>query len=120
MKILLIEDEPDQIKMVKLRLEASGYKVLAAETAEVGLQVAEEERPDLILLDMLLPDMNGLEVAKRLKGEPKTKEIPILAVTAVGTVDIQEKCAQAGIVDFVRKPYDSKELLDKIKKQLEA
>jgi len=119
-KILIIEDEPDQVKMVRLRLEANSYSVSAAGDAQGGIALAREEKPDLILLDMLLPDMNGLDVAKELKKDERTKDIPIIAVTAVGTPDVLEECMQAGISGFMQKPYDSKELVDKIKEQLEV
>ena len=119
-KVLIIEDEPDQIKMVKLRLEANGYTVLASEDAQGGINLAREENPGVILLDMLLPDMNGLDVAKELRKDERTKNIPIIAVTAVGTPSIKEECIQAGISSFVQKPYDSKELVGQIKEQLET
>jgi len=119
-KILIIEDEPDQVKMVKLRLEANNFSVLSAGDAQEGIVIAREEKPDLILLDMLLPDMNGLDAAKELKKDERTKDIPIIAVTAMGTPNILEECMQAGISVFMRKPYDSKELVDKIKEQLEV
>ncbi|MDP8233370.1 MAG: response regulator [Candidatus Saelkia tenebricola] len=119
-KILMIEDEPDQIKLVTLRLEANGYHVLSAVNAQNGIRLAQQEEPDLILLDMLLPDMNGLDVAGVLKKDPGVRDIPIIAMTAVGTPDIEQQCIQAGISGFVRKPYDSQELLAKIKERLEA
>ncbi len=117
-KILMIEDESDQIKMIRFRLEASGYQFLSAPDAISGIKIAQQEKPDLILMDMLLPGMNGIEAAGELKKDVRTKNIPVIAVTAVGTSDVEEKCIQSGMVGFIRKPYDSKDLLDKIKKQL--
>ncbi|MDP8215745.1 MAG: response regulator [Candidatus Kaelpia imicola] len=119
-KILIIEDEPEQIKLISIRLKANGYDIISASTAQEGLRIAEEEKPDLILLDILLPDMSGLEVAESLKSDITTKDIPIIAITAVGTLDIEEQCKEAGISGFLRKPYESQDLIDKIKKQLEA
>ncbi|MDP8253959.1 MAG: response regulator [Candidatus Kaelpia aquatica] len=119
-KILIIEDEPEQIKLISMRLKANGYDVTSTEVAREGLRIAKEEKPDLILLDILLPDINGLEVAENLKSDIITKEIPIIAFTALGTPDIEEQCKEAGISDFLRKPYESQDLIDKIKKQLEA
>ncbi len=119
-KILIIEDEPEQIQLISMRLKANGYEVISAETAKGGLKVAEEESPDLILLDILLPDMNGLEVAESLKSGNMTKEIPIVAITAVGTPDIEEQCKNVGIAGFLRKPYESEDLVNKIKEQLEG
>ena len=118
-KILIIEDEPEQVKLISMRLKANGYEVISTELAREGLRIAEEEKPDLILLDILLPDISGLEVAESLKSDTTTKDIPIIAITAVGTPDIEEQCREAGISDFLRKPYESQDLIDKIKKQLE-
>jgi len=118
-KILIIEDEPEQIKLITMRLEANGFNVVSASTAREGLQTVSQERPDLILLDILLPDINGLEVAETLKIDAATQSIPIIAITAVGTPDIEQKCRDVGISDFLRKPYESSDLITKIKVQLE-
>jgi len=119
-KVLIIEDEPEQIKLISMRLKANGYEVISAESAGEGLRIAGEENPNVILLDILLPDMSGLEVAESLKSSVVTKDIPIIAITAVGTPDIEEQCKESGISDFLRKPYESQDLIDKIKNQLEA
>ena len=119
-KILIIEDEPEQIKLISMRLKANGYDVISAESAGEGLRIAEEKDPDLILLDILLPDMSGLDVAESLRSRAKTKEVPIIAITAVGTPDIEEQCKEAGISGFIRKPYESQDLIDKIKNLLEV
>lgn len=119
-KILLIEDEPDQIKVVKFRLEASGYEVVTAENAQEGIKIAQEEKPDLILMDMLMPGLDGFEATRMLKSDSETKDIPVIAITAMGTVDVEDRCAQAGASDFIKKPYDSQELVQKVKKYLEG
>ena len=119
-KILIIEDEPEQIQLISMRLKANGYEVISANTAKEGLRATGEEKPDLILLDILLPDMNGLEVAESLKADNMTKDIPIIAITAVGTQDIEEQCRNAGIGGFLRKPYESQDLVKKIKEYLEG
>jgi CheY-like chemotaxis protein len=117
-KILIIEDEPEQIQLISMRLKASGYEVVSASTAKEGLRVAGEDRPDLILLDILLPDISGLRAAESLKSDNMTKDIPIIAITAVGTPDIEEQCRNAGIGGFLRKPYESQDLVNKIKEYL--
>jgi len=117
-KILLIEDEPDQLYLIKVRLEANKYQVLTAENGNDGIRIAIKEKPDLILMDMFLPDTHGVEVIKRLKELPITRDIPIVAITAMGTIEIEDECIRAGADDFIRKPYDSKELLEKIEKNL--
>ena len=117
-KILLIEDEPDQAKMVKIRLEAKGYHVINASNGKEGISNALDEKPDLILMDMILPGMHGLEATKKLKKIPETKEIPIIAFTALGSQDFTEKCFQNGICDFIRKPFEPNELFEKIERNI--
>jgi two-component system cell cycle response regulator len=118
-KILFIEDEPDQIAMVSLRLEKNGYIAIASMDGEKGLKKAAEEKPDLILLDIIMPGMDGFEVARRLRANPVTKHIPIITTTAAGMDDVEHQCRLAGADDCVRKPYDSLDLLTKIERLLE-
>jgi CheY-like chemotaxis protein len=113
-KILFIEDEPDQIMMISLRLEKNGYEVVPARDGEEGLRKAREEKPDLILLDVIMPGIDGLEVCRRLKEDPETRHIPVISTTAAGVDDIERRCFSAGADDCVRKPYASAELLAKI------
>jgi two-component system, OmpR family, alkaline phosphatase synthesis response regulator PhoP len=112
--ILFVDDEPDQIMMVSLRLRKSGYKVISASDGEEGLKKAIEEKPDLILMDVLMPGMDGFEVCRRLRKNSETKHIPIIATTAAGVDDIEFQCRSAGADDCIRKPYDSANLLMKI------
>ncbi len=83
-KILVVDDEPHMVEMMKLRLESKGYSVISAVNGEDCLEKAEKERPDLILLDILLPGVSGFEVAKRLKANELTKDIPIIIVALSG------------------------------------
>jgi CheY-like chemotaxis protein len=115
-KILVIEDEPDQNKLIKLRLEARGFTVLSAGRAKEGLEISLRERPDLVLMDMILPDMHGLDAAIKLKEDPATRSIPVIALSAVGSPDFTKACLQEGIVAYVRKPYDPRELFKTIEK----
>jgi DNA-binding response OmpR family regulator len=117
-KILLIEDDPNQIKILKIRLEASGFQVLAASNAKDGIKLAQEEKPDLILIDMILPGMHGLEATMKLKEIPETKEIPIIAFTAMTTTGFKQACYREGICDFISKPFEPVELINKIKKNI--
>ena len=118
-KILFIEDEPDQIMMISLRLEKSGYTVISSMDGEQGLKKAAAEQPDLILLDVIMPGMDGFEVTRRLRENPATKHIPIISTTAAGMDDVERQCIAAGADDCVRKPYDSADLLLKIRRRLE-
>lgn len=114
-KILFIEDELDQIMMVKMRLEASGYKVVSAADGDEGLKKVHRERPDLILLDIIMPKIDGYEVCKRLKQDPDTRNIPIIGITASGARGTEEKCRALGADDFIKKPFESADLITKIK-----
>jgi len=118
-RILFIEDEPDQVMMISLRLEKNGYEVISAMEGEAGLQIAAKEKPDLILVDVLMPGIDGFEVCRRLRKDPVTKRIPIISTTAAGMDDVEHRCITAGADDCVRKPYDSTDLLMKIRRLLE-
>lgn len=118
-KILFIEDEPDQIMMISLRLEKSGYEVISAADGEKGLKMAVEEKPDLILVDMIMPGIDGFEVCRRLRKASMTKCIPIISTTAAALDDVEHQCITAGADDCMRKPYDSTDLLVKIHRLLE-
>ena len=118
-KILFIEYEPDQVRMISLRLEKSGYTVIASLDGAEGLKMAVREKPDLILADVIMPGMDGFEVCRRLRNDPRTKDIPIISTTAAGVDDVEHLCLAAGADDCVRKPYDSVDLLMKIKRLLE-
>jgi CheY-like chemotaxis protein len=115
-KILVIEDEPDQNKLIKLRLEARGYRVISAGKAKEGIETAKKEKPDLILMDMILPDMHGLDATIKLKRSPETENIPIIAISAVGSPEFMKACLQEGILAYIRKPYDPRELFKTIQK----
>lgn len=118
-KILFIEDEPDQVMMISLRLEKSGFEVISSLNGEEGLKKATLEKPDLILLDVIMPGMDGFEVARRLRANPVTRHIPIISTTAAGMDDVEHQCITAGADDCIRKPYDSANLLEKINRLLE-
>jgi len=117
-KILFIEDEPDQIVMISLRLEKNGYEVISSLEGEEGLQKAATENPDLVLVDVIMPGIDGFEVCRRLRKNPVTKHIPIISTTAAGMDDVEQQCISAGADDCVRKPYDSTDLLMKVRRLL--
>jgi CheY-like chemotaxis protein len=118
--ILVIEDEPDQNKLVKLRLEARGYRVISVSKCKEGIDIARQEKPHLILMDMILPDMHGLDATMTLKRTAETRAIPIIALSAVGSPDFVKACMQEGIVAYVRKPYDPRELFKTIEKYVKV
>jgi len=113
-KILLVEDDPVAVAIVRNRLKEKKYQVIVAVTGEEGIELAQQHKPDLILMDMVLPGIHGLEATIRLKKDPETKDIPIFAVTAMNLPEFEAACYQDGICVFIKKPYDFKELLNYI------
>ena len=117
-KILYIEDEQDQIMMIRELLQAKGYEFISANDGEEGLTKAQEEKPDLILLDHFLPKIKGFEVCRRLKERSETKDIPVIIITASGVKHAKDQCRDAGADDYIKKPYELDELIAKIKIRL--
>ncbi|MDD5225594.1 MAG: response regulator [Candidatus Omnitrophica bacterium] len=118
-KILVIDDEPQILLMVSARLKANGYDVFTAFSGEQGLKRAKKEIPDLILLDHVMPEMDGDEVLKRLKKDAVTKSIPVVMFTAnIKRVKVGEYQAR-GAVDCIYKPFLPEELLAMVKKVLD-
>jgi len=101
--------------LMQVRLVSHGYQMLSAFDGEEGLKMVQEEKPDLILLDKIMPKMDGLEVCQRLKADLKTKDIPIIIVSAAGGKDLPERCLASGADDVIIKPFEAEELLAKIK-----
>ena len=115
-KILIVDDEPDILKVVSFRLKKMGYNIFLAINGKEGLDLARKERPDLILLDLRLPVMDGYEVCRRLKADKELKHIPIILLTASNITEIREKLMQFKAEDYIIKPFEPQELLKKVKK----
>jgi two-component system, cell cycle response regulator DivK len=113
-KILLVEDNEINRDMLSRRLERRGYRVAIALDGEQGLSMAGLEPPDLILMDMSLPVLDGWEAARRLKAAPETRSIPIIALTAHAMVGDREKAIESGCDDYDTKPVEFQRLLEKI------
>jgi two-component system, OmpR family, alkaline phosphatase synthesis response regulator PhoP len=114
-RILIIEDEKDLVDAVTLRLEANGYEVIASNDGQDGLDKAKKEKPDLIILDLMLPKMDGYKVCALLKFNEKYKTIPIIMFTARAQDSDMKMGQEAGADAYIIKPFDSQALLDKIK-----
>ena len=114
MKILYVEDNEDNIYMLKSRLTRAGHTVVIATDGAQGVSMAASERPDLVLMDLSLPVLDGWEAARRIKAAPETNRIPIIALTAHAMAGDQEKALAAGCDDFDTKPVDMPRLLGKI------
>jgi len=113
-RILLVEDNEMNRDMLSRRLRKRGHEVLIAVDGREGLEMAAAERPDVVLLDMSLPVVDGWEAARRLKTDPATKAIPVIALTAHAMAGDRERCLEAGADDYDTKPVDFKRLLGKI------
>jgi two-component system cell cycle response regulator DivK len=117
-RILVVEDDDDTQGMVRFLLEYKGYEVLLAKDGKHGLEVANREKPDLILLDLAMPEMDGWSVAHRLKGDPATKAIPVIAVTAYTMSSDRRMAFNAGCDGFIGKPMNVPEFIAEIEKFL--
>jgi CheY-like chemotaxis protein len=117
-KILLVEDNEINRDMLSRRLERRGYQVVVALDGEQSVSMAQSEAPDLILMDMSLPVLDGWEATQRIKAALQTQAIPIIALTAHAMVGDREKAIAAGCDDYDTKPIDFPRLLDKIEKIL--
>ena len=115
MKILYIEDNEDNILILKRRLGRQGYEVIFAMDGAEGIAMVAEHKPDLILMDLSLPVMDGWEATRRLKAAPETRSIPIVALTSHAMVCEREKALAAGCDDFDTKPVEFQRLLGKIR-----
>ena len=116
-KLLVVDDEPDAVLILARTLLARGYRVITAESGLQAVNLAKEEKPDVILLDILMPDMDGTQVAAVLQEDPTTKDIPVIFLTCLITKKTQEiglRYHDAGQYVFMSKPYDLDNLLMEI------
>ena len=113
--ILSIEDEPDIRELLKVTLEADGFRVISAATGEQGLQMARTEKPSLILLDVMLPKVSGLDICREIRADPEIAAIPILMLTAKATETDKVVGLEVGAVDYVIKPFSPRELTARVK-----
>ncbi len=118
-KIIIVDDDENLRKMIKIRLELKNYSVLEADSGESALELINNEKPDLILLDIAMPDMDGYEVCKLLKDNEDTKNIPIVFLTGIeGNIENKLQGLMVGGADYIQKPFDGKELVERIEKIL--
>jgi CheY-like chemotaxis protein len=114
-RILIVDDDARNIRVMAAMLSAEGYITLSAGSGQDAVQVAKTEHPDLILLDVMMPDMNGFEVVEKLKALPATRDIPIVMVTALDDRESRLYALQAGADEFISKPVDRTELSVRVK-----
>ncbi len=118
-KVLVVEDDPDIQELVARNLQSGGFDVIRAGTGRDALESARSEGPDLILLDLMLPDQDGFEVCKKLRRDPLTERIPILMLSAKGSEVDRVLGLELGADDYITKPFSPRELLLRIRRSLE-
>jgi DNA-binding response OmpR family regulator len=119
LRVVCIEDEPEMIDLVRLILGRRGFLVIGANGGIEGLETVKQERPDLVLLDLMMPDMDGWEVYQQMKADPDLKEIPVVVVTAKAqSIDKVLGLHIAKVDDYITKPFGPQELLESVEKIL--
>lgn len=116
-KILLVEDDSFLLNMYSTKFEIEGYDISTAENGEIGLELAQETAPDIILLDIMMPKMNGFEVLKELKANPRTAKIPVIILTNINQKEDVDKGLSLGAVDyFIKAHFIPSEIVEKVEK----
>ena len=117
-RILVVEDQPDNRRIMRDLLASVGYEMIEAIDGEAGVRLADEQRPELILMDIQLPGLDGYEATRRIKAEPELRAIPIIVVTSYALSGDDAKARAAGADDYVAKPFSPRQLLAMIRKHL--
>jgi two-component system cell cycle response regulator DivK len=117
-RILVVEDQEDNRQIIRDMLSATDYEIMEAESGEEALAAVAKQRPDLILMDIQLPGMDGYEATRRIKADPALRSIPIIAVTSYALSGEEQKARAAGCDEYVPKPYSPRQLLAKIRQYL--
>ena len=114
-KVLVVDDTPDNLDMLMMLLETQGYQVFQAKNGKRAIEVAHQERPDMVLLDVMMPGIDGFETCQRLKESEVTKHIPVIFMTALSDTEHKIKGFQIGAVDYISKPFQHQEVLARVK-----
>jgi DNA-binding response OmpR family regulator len=114
-KILIVDDEPDVIKMLGVRLKASGYEIISAQDGVQAVSIAHKEKPDMIILDIKMPAQDGYTVYENLKMAASTNLIPIIFLTALPPQEVEKKVKKLGADGYISKPFEAEDILKKIK-----
>ena len=118
-RILIVEDHEDARRILRDMLETTDYELVEAENGEQALEAVARQRPDLILMDIQLPILDGYEATRRIKADPALRSIPIIAVTSYALSGDESKARAAGCDDFIPKPYSPRQLLAKVRQYLD-
>jgi DNA-binding response OmpR family regulator len=117
-KIMVVDDEPYIARVIKFKLEQEGYNVISANDGQTGLQKIREEKPDLVLLDVMMPGLSGYDVCQQLKQDPALAGIPVVILTAKGQERDREQGLNMGASDYITKPFSPNRLLDLVKNMI--
>ncbi|SHM53794.1 Response regulator receiver domain-containing protein [Chryseobacterium carnipullorum] len=115
-KILIVDDDPRNIFALKLTLKSRGYQIESCTMAQEAIQILKEQVIDIVLMDMMMPEMDGYEAIRMMRNTPSMSEIPVIAVTAQAMPEDRQKCIDAGAQDYVSKPIDVDQLMTAIEK----
>ncbi len=113
-KILIVEDIPGLIHILELEVQRLGYETILANNGQEAVEMALAQLPNLIMMDIMMPEMDGLEAARLIRENPKTRSIPIIAVTALSSRKDKEKCLESGCDDYLSKPFTASQLSSSI------
>jgi two-component system cell cycle response regulator DivK len=117
--ILIVEDDPKSMKLLRDLLQMGGYATLEASDGKQGVDMARAKMPDLVFMDIQMPVMDGFEAIHILKTDPLTKDVPVVALTALAMQGDREKCMEAGFNDYITKPLDTRAFVMKVREYLE-
>jgi DNA-binding response OmpR family regulator len=117
-RILVVDDEPDVVRLVEFRLQREGFEMLTATDGRSGLDLLDTEKPDLIILDIMMPLMDGMEVLREIRSHRGTSRIPVIMLTAKTASVTVDEARQLWVSDYVMKPFDPEKLVAKVKKAL--
>lgn len=117
-KVLIVEDDPTTVQLIEFLLKKNNFEVLVAYDGVEALQIIKKEKPDLILMDVMMPKMDGIEAIEKLQGDEATRDIPIVILSALGQEMDVMRGLQAGAASYIVKPFSPRELLDEIKAKL--
>ena len=118
-RVLVVEDQDDNRRIIRDLLTSNGFELIEAETGDEGVAVAAREKPDLILMDIQLPGLDGYEATRRIRANPDLKKTPVIAVTSYALSGDDKKAFAAGCNGYVTKPFSPRQLLDKIREYLD-
>ena len=119
-RVLLVDDEPDLLRALSLRLTAAGFLCRTASNGREGLEQIQDWLPALVITDLVMPEMDGYEMCRKLKSDERTASIPVVVLTAVAERSLAQRAEELGAARLIRKPFDSQELLGTIRQLVES